>query len=271
VIGGTPEERIHGGLVVGADGRFSAIARAVRAPIVEEANEHTSTVYFAEWEDVGKPRAEAHGGHICTNGRGLDVLFFAMPRGRFSVNTHARADRVDIAGDAERYYLDALRSMPSAAKRLEGARRVTDVVGIKRIGNGYRQATGPGWALVGDALHYTDPVDGQGIYDALIEARLLDDALAHGTLESYGDAVRAATRPMFLATTARLRRELYSEPPVAVIRTLLRWLITDREYQTRFLRYLNRDVPAERWLTPGLAVGAAVRGIARDARGVFTQ
>ncbi len=269
IVGGSPEERISADMVVGADGRFSVIARCVRSPVIEDAPSHTSTVYFAEWEDVAPPPDGMHGAHVCTNGRGLDVLFFAMPGRRFSVNTHARSDRVDIGGDAQRYYLDTIRSMPAAARRLGGARRVTEVVGMKRIGNGYRQASGPGWALVGDALHYKDPVDGQGIYDALLEAKLLDAALANDNLPGYEEAVRAATRPMFLATTERLRRELYDEPPVPVIRTLIRWMMTDPAYQTQFLRYLSRDVPADGWMTPTLAAGAVLRGIGRDARALW--
>lgn len=276
VVGGAPQERIAAGCVVGADGRFSVVARCVRAPVIEEANEHTSTVYYAEWEDVAPTRDGRHGGHVCTTGRGLDVLFFAMPGGRFSVNTHARSDRVDIKGDAQRYYLDTLRSIPECARRLAGARQVTEVVGLKRIENGYRQAGGPGWALVGDALHHKDPVDGQGIYDALLGAKLLDAALASArshdeAVAAYARAVRAATRPMFLATTARLRRELYEEPPVAVIRTLLRWMMGDPQYQTQFLRYLGRDVAADEWMTGGLIAGAVLRGIGRDARALWQR
>ena len=84
----------------------------------------------------------------------------------------------------------------------------------------------------------------------------------------YTAEVQAATHPMFVATTTRLRRELYEEPPVPVIRTLIRWWMTDPEYQSRFLRYLDRDLPADRWLTPGLALGAALRGMGRDVAGM---
>ena len=50
-------------------------------------------------------------------------------------------------------------------------------MGIKRIENGYRQAWGDGWALVGDAAHYKDPSDGQGIYDALLGSKLLAQSI----------------------------------------------------------------------------------------------
>lgn len=273
LLDGPAGERIAGGCVIGADGRFSLIARRVEAPIIEEVA-YTSTVYYANWEGVAPARPGHHGGHVCATGRGLDILFFAISRGRFCVNTHARSDRVDIGGDAQRYYLDTIKAVPGAARRLAGARQVTPVVGIKRIANAYRRASGPGWALVGDALHHKDPADGQGIYDALLSARLLAAALAEvregapwaEAMARYERAVYQATHPMFLATTARLKRELYEEPPVSVIRTVIRWMMTDPAYQRQFLRYLNRDIPADGWLTPGLAAGALLRGLGRDVR-----
>ena len=282
VIGvvGDEDEKILGSCVIGADGRYSLIARQVAAPVVEERNEHVSTVYYADWENVTPTEDGVHGGHLTTNGRGVDVLFFAMPGGRFSVNTHARADRAEVKGDAQEYYLATLNSMPSVARRLKSARQVSRVVGIKRIGNAYRQASGPGWALVGDALHHKDPVDGQGIYDALIEGKLLDAALARflggetlweDAMRGYSEAVRETTRPMYLATTDRLKRELYDEPPVPVIKTAIRWMMSDPTYQTEFLRYLSRDVAPDKWMTPSLIAGALARGLGRDLSSMFRR
>src|SRR5207253_10127623 len=39
---------------------------------------------------------------------------------------------------------------------------------------------GPGWALVGDAGYYKDPVTGHGITDAFRDAELLANAVAAG-------------------------------------------------------------------------------------------
>jgi 2-polyprenyl-6-methoxyphenol hydroxylase-like FAD-dependent oxidoreductase len=55
-----------------------------------------------------------------------------------------------------------------------------------------RQAVGPGWALVGDAGYFKDPLTAHGITDALRDAELLATAWSGGTeaaLASYG-AVR---------------------------------------------------------------------------------
>lgn len=275
--GGDPQE-IRARVVIGADGRFSRVARKAGARIIEEETRHLSTVYCAEWESVAPLRDGMDAAHVQVHvtGRGLDLLCLPMPNGRMLVNTHARADRVVIQGDAQRYYETTIRGVPTLARLLGDARQVTEVVGIKRIGNGYRQASGPGWALVGDAVHYKDPVDGQGIYDALLGARLLATALGpwlsgarswEAAMADYERELHAATHPMFLETISRLRRELYEEPPELIIKTLIRWTMTDSAYQARFLNYLGRTLSPTGWNSPRLIAGAVLRGIWRDLTG----
>jgi len=151
-------------------------------------------------------------------------------------------------------------------------------VGIKKIGNGYRRASGPGWVLSGDAYHYKDPVDGQGIYDALLETKLLDRALApwlsgsrswDDAMATYTREAREATHAMFMTTVGRLKRELYEEPPLPVIKTLLRWTLTDPGYQETFLRVLSRDYPPERLASKRMMGTAVARGIKRDIQGIL--
>ena len=241
VVGGAPgsgrggREEITARCVVGADGRYSLVARRTGAEFCEVCNDHTSTVYFADWEGVTLDEAGDSWAHLYTNARGLDIISFAMPRGRYSINTHARSDKVVIGGDAERYYQETLASQPSFYRHLEGAERVGPVYGIKSIGNAYRQSSGPGWVLCGDAVHHKDAVDAQGIYDALIGTEILSRCLASAlsgetaweeAMADYERELRAATHPMFMSTTGRLKRELYGEPPVAVIKSLIRWRLS---------------------------------------------
>jgi 2-polyprenyl-6-methoxyphenol hydroxylase-like FAD-dependent oxidoreductase len=270
--GGT-DQRITARCVVGADGRFSFVARKVGARVIEEEAECVSTVYFAEWENVAPFREGLNGAHIHTTAKGLDVLFFPMPGDRWSINTHHRADRVVVDGDPMGYYMGVLDSLPDVARRIAGARRISPLVGVKRVGNGYRESSGPGWALAGDAVHYKDPVDGQGIYDALVGARALAGALDSwlagkrswtDAMADYKEGLYAETHAMFLETIGRLRRELYEEPPPFIARTLIRWMMTDPAYQKRFLQFLGRELPAKGWLSKRLVGGAILRGIGRD-------
>jgi flavin-dependent dehydrogenase len=233
-------------------------------------------VHFADWEgiepfdDSGDTLALIH-----ATGRGIDFPHIPMPGGVIGVSVHARADRAEIGGNAEEYYLATLKKYPRVWSRFGRAKMVTPVRGVKKIANRYHQAGGPGWVLVGDALHHKDPVDGQGIYDALVEGKVLAEALLSvregrrtegEALAFYEERVREETHGMFLATMDRLKRELYDEPPEMVIKTLLRWLITDPEYQRRFVLFLYRAIPPEGWLPPSLMRDAAVRGALRDLR-----
>lgn len=274
------QRSIRAKLVVGADGRFSPVARKAGARVVEEFAERTSTVHYASWAGVppsdGDPQPTAH---IYTIARGANALLFPNPEHRTLVCTHLRSDRVQLGGDATRFYLETLERFPSLWRRLQGAQRLSAVVGMRRVSNRYREAGGPGWVLVGDALHHKDPVDSQGIYDALLESKLLAQALLawrageHSWAEAlarYERQVHEQTHGMFLATMERLRRELYVEPPRWLIKTVLRWMLTDEEYKRRFLRFLCRSVPPDDWAKHGLIGRAVLRGLKADLRRWFT-
>jgi 2-polyprenyl-6-methoxyphenol hydroxylase-like FAD-dependent oxidoreductase len=270
--GETPRE-ITARCIIGADGRYSLIARKAGSEIVEDASTYTSTVYFANWKGVKPLHPDYQVGYVHATARGLDALFFAMPNGEWCINTHARSDRVRIDGNPERYYMDTLRSLPRVWKYLEKAERTSNLMGIKQIGNGYRRPSGPGWVLVGDAVHYKDPADGQGIYDALISAKLLDGALDQwlsekasweSAMDSYRRELWNETHAMFIVTTTRIKRELYSEPPMPIVRTLMRWMMTDPQYAETFIRVQGRDRPPESLLSNKLAASAVARSIWRE-------
>lgn len=266
---------LRAAVVVGADGRTSPFARMVGAPITEEAEANLGATWFAIWEGLQLGVAEPPGyAAIHTAMRGLNVLIFPLGPARAFVCVHTRADRVRLDGGAEAFYADRLAALPGVRARLEGATRGSRLLGLKRIGNGFRRAGGPGWALVGDALHYKDPVDAQGFYDALRGGKLLAAEIAlhlggdkpwERAVADYEAAFLAFARPQYEATLARLARELYSEPPDLVIRTLIRWTLTDPLYQDRYMRYLFRDLDPRDW-RPG-AAGVVWRGILRDLRG----
>lgn len=277
--GDGPMETIRARCVVGADGRFSLVGRKVGAKVTEDFPDHTSTVYFADWEGLELAGGGDRPVQVYATGRGTNVMFFPMPGGRVSVCTHMRSDRVDVGGDADGFYKGELQRHGWVQGLLAGARRVGPLFGMKRIGNRYVEAGGPGWVLVGDALHQKDPVDGQGIYDALIAAKLLDEELSPflvgertftAFLDGYRRRVFEATHPMFLATMDRLKRELYEEPPTIVIKTLIRWMLTDPEYQNRFVRFLGRDIAPESWLTPAMMRSYVARGMVRDVRRLWS-
>jgi flavin-dependent dehydrogenase len=71
-----------------------------------------------------------------------------------------------------------------------------------------RKVCGDGWALLGDAAGFADPVTGEGIYYALRSAELLAEAYLSGQPQTY----EARWREDFggdLSRAAQMRRRFY--------------------------------------------------------------
>jgi flavin-dependent dehydrogenase len=57
-----------------------------------------------------------------------------------------------------------------------------------------RRATGPGWALVGDAGYFKDPLTAHGITDALRDAEFLTRAVVDGGPDALAEYERTRDR-----------------------------------------------------------------------------
>lgn len=283
IVGKTPgrdPEEFTADLVVGADGRFSFAARKFGAEIVEESSDYPTAGYQAEWENV-EEYADELPSSVCMYNtmQGMMVLFVPQAQRRYIVCAYMPSQNAKQNGAApQEYYQALLESVPQVWNRLAHARQVGEVEAMRQIENGYREAFGNGWALVGDALHYKDPLDGQGIYDALVESKILGEVIARwktGELSwqqagaEYNRRVLEATHAMFLSTAARVKREVYSIPPKFIVNTLIRWLLTDPNYQAAFLRYIARAIdPSE---VPSMPTAGMIwRGLKRDVRNWLT-
>ncbi|MGZ3457257.1 MAG: NAD(P)/FAD-dependent oxidoreductase [Archangium sp.] len=274
------EQVVNGRCVVGADGRYSLVARQAGARVTEQHTDVETSALYAYWSGYEPYEAEPLGIQIHASGDGFSLIVMPTSQGRAGVVFQGRADRFQAPeGDAQAYYLEGLRRHPSIWRRLAHATQVSPISGIKRIANLYRQAGGPGWVLVGDAFHQKDFIDAQGIYDALLESKLLAAALVEwkqGTLtweqalERYEREAIAATHPMFHATLERLKREVYTDTPPWVAKSVLRWLMTDGEYMRRFSLLVGRRIDPAGWAPPGLLLGALARGLSGDLRRLVT-
>ena len=269
---------LHSDLVVGADGRFSLVARRAGAGERLKHDEHPTSLLYAYWH--GTEFFDTEGPVIHTVvGRepGTGFLLMDSADGSLGVVIEGRSDRMepDSGESAEAFYLRRLRHIPAIWRRLAHARMATPVRGMKRVGNFYRTAGGPGWALAGDALHQKDPLDGQGIYDAVFTARILaTEVLAWRrgerpwaeALRRYDRTVLTETMPMYFQTLASVRQMIYGGSiPEWSLRSLVRWILTDPVLRRANGRMIVRDLPADearpRWRD---IVGAVWRGIRRD-------
>jgi 2-polyprenyl-6-methoxyphenol hydroxylase-like FAD-dependent oxidoreductase len=191
-------ETVQARIVVGADGRRSAVARAVQAAVLRRGRDAAATVYgyFAGIADRGNRWHYATGaaaGVIPTND-GLHVVFAGLPperraRGDLAAGLAAALAEVD----------------PALAAEVGRGRLVGRPLAFAGEPGFLRQAFGPGWALVGDAGYFKDPITAHGITDALRDAELLAGALAADTpaaLAAYQETRDALSLPLFRATDA---------------------------------------------------------------------
>jgi flavin-dependent dehydrogenase len=164
-------ERFHAGarVVVGADGIRSDVAALVAAP-VERQGASASAVTYGYWADLETNgyewnfRPGAASGVIPTND-GLACVFAGAPRER--MRRGAKEALIGVAGD----------SSPELARRLAKASAPREVRFFRGHPGFLRRSWGRGWALVGDAGYFKDPITAHGLTDALRDAELLARAI----------------------------------------------------------------------------------------------
>ncbi len=168
-------------LVVGADGRNSSLARHVGAGLIKRGT-NMSQVAFGYFIGLSQRGYRWHWGESCGGGiiptnDGQACVFVSA--------AHDGPHDLRKARGAEGFARAVEAMMPQMAADLRGAQ----LVGKTRAFGGQvghlREACGNGWALVGDAGYFKDPITAHGITDALRDAQLLADSWARGQLDAY--------------------------------------------------------------------------------------
>jgi 2-polyprenyl-6-methoxyphenol hydroxylase-like FAD-dependent oxidoreductase len=193
--------RVGAGIVIGADGLGSTVARRVGAEPYRTGR-HASSVVFAYYSGLGNDGYHWHYrpgvsvGVIPTND-GLTCVFASAPSRRFREEI-----RLDPAAGFARILSECSADL---AARVAGAERVGPLKGFAGQAGFLRQPWGPGWALVGDAAYFKDPITAHGITDALRDAELLARAVGEGSEEAlagYQEARDAVAVTLFELTDA---------------------------------------------------------------------
>ena len=181
------ESPVTAALVIGADGVRSTVADLIGAKRYHTGRHATGSV-FSYWSNTGIDayhwyyRPGVSVGAIPTNG-GLICLFASVPQDRFKDEI-----RFDIGAGHQRVLMECA---PDLAAVVQGAERTERYRGFAGQVGFFRQSHGPGWALVGDAGYFKDPLTAHGITDALIDAELLALAAAEGSERVLADYQRA--------------------------------------------------------------------------------
>jgi len=169
---GGDQIRAHGWLTIGADGARSLVARDAGAATLRTGVGSGAIVYgywggldVTGYEWFYRPGASA--GLIPTND-GAVCVFAGSSTCRF---------RRELAGDLRAGYLRLLKEVTGADARLGATSPPRRLYAHPGRPSYVRKPWGPGWALVGDAGQFLDPLSTHGMTDALRDAQLLNDAV----------------------------------------------------------------------------------------------
>ncbi|SLN69825.1 2-octaprenyl-6-methoxyphenyl hydroxylase [Roseovarius litorisediminis] len=166
---------VSAALVIGADGRLSSVAREVGATIQNTAPERSAAVY-GYFDGIANEGyrwyfgRNSYAGVIPTNS-GLHCVFAA---------TRPDAFKETFASDPITGMTGLIAQCdPAMAHQLREFRKDGP---LRRFGGALghmRQCVGSGWALVGDAGYFKDPITAHGITDAFVDAHRLAKAFCH--------------------------------------------------------------------------------------------
>jgi 2-polyprenyl-6-methoxyphenol hydroxylase-like FAD-dependent oxidoreductase len=191
---------VRSDIVIGADGRQSTVAQFVNStPTVEGFN--ASGVVFGYFWGLERDGLHWHfaknaaAGVIPTNGG--HCIFAAVPASKFIAT---------FRGDLMRGFLEVLASnFPRLRADIGRTTLVSRLRSFAGATSYLRQCQGAGWALVGDAGYFKDPLTAHGITDALRDAQLLSRGVIDGStrgLEAYQRERDELSLPLMRATDA---------------------------------------------------------------------
>ncbi|WP_079477826.1 NAD(P)/FAD-dependent oxidoreductase [Halobacillus salinus] len=181
------QEQVHSSWVVGADGKHSNIAKWLNASEYETHEPLRPVLYgyYRGIEPLSKPTTEIflHEGRI--------GFYFPMEEGRDCLGLEIHPSEFkEMMKDPKAQFEAMYKELYDMERRMEGAELEGKIIGTKGMPNHFREAYGPGWALVGDAGHSKDPSTGLGINDAFMQSFLLAEALTSEDVEGALEAFR---------------------------------------------------------------------------------
>ncbi len=178
-----PEIDVAAKVVVDASGQSSMIMSRLGLrewdPVLKKA------ALWTYWEGAYRDTGRDEGATIVLAVEGRQGWFWYIPQhdGIVSVGVVAPFQylfRDRDTQDHETIFFQEVAKCPGLKPRLEGAKRVAPFRAAKEYSYRSRQAAGDGWALVGDAFGFLDPLYSSGVLLALRSGELAADAISEG-------------------------------------------------------------------------------------------
>lgn len=215
----------HAPMLIAADGANSRIAKTLagplpkaemevafgyRAPLPRQESAPTVVAFLPGWAGYAWafPRPDHISFGIATSQdafdhQALDALLWRFMAGYYRMRADKSA-RLWVARKKDRPIDEKI----AADLRATAERYAARIPGLSVKSWDTRRACGDGWALLGDAAGFADPVTGEGIYYALRSAELFAETYLEGTPTDYEERWRTDFGAE-LRRAAEMRRRFY--------------------------------------------------------------
>ena len=258
-------EHIRAGLVVGADGRASTVARltGVEEYLVRHPQRAGYWFYFPTpglWRSDRRYRG--FDAAIAWEGDGLRYLFQCDGDVLLMAAAPPAQEARAWGRDYRARTLDYLRRSDLFAPLLAETAPVGKGGGFLGAPSYFRRAVGPGFALVGDAGHAKDFVTGHGMSDAFLGARRLVEAVLQDTplaYERYWRGRDAATVAYHFDAVHQGRVDLND----AFTRAIFGYVRASPDLSRRFGQVLDRQRHPFNLLDARETLGIIAKGVLR--------
>jgi geranylgeranyl reductase family protein len=212
----TSGAEFSGKYLIGADGANSALAKKLagplppaemevafgyRAPLPESSEAATVVAFLPQWVGYAWafPRIDHVSFGIATTQDAFDHEALDRLLWDFMVSYYAGYKRADAGQPVSRVPRNIWKTKDGDAStdqlrnelKQSAERYAARIPGLAPRTWDTRKACGDGWALLGDAAGFADPVTGEGIYYALKSAELFANAYLKGQPEAYERLWRA--------------------------------------------------------------------------------
>jgi flavin-dependent dehydrogenase len=177
------EREVHAKVVVDASGQSSLLLDRLNLrqwdPVLKKA------ALWTYWKGAHRDTGRDEGATVVIQTRGKQGWFWYIPLHDdiLSVGVVASYDYLfknRPGKDLETIYFEEVAACPGVQPRIAKAQRVEQFRAAKEYSYRSKQAAGDGWALVGDAYGFLDPLYSSGVLLALTSGQMAADAIIDG-------------------------------------------------------------------------------------------
>lgn len=210
---GDGESEVGSRVFIDATGQSHFLASKQKLRKIEQHLKHVS--FFTRYKGAERGEGIDEGATVILHTDMGESWFWyiPLPNDEMSVGVVGPVDYMikGRAGDPEQVFQEELAKCVRLQEKLASAERIKPIRATRDFSYHATQAAGDGWALVGDAFGFIDPIYSSGVFLALKSGELVADAV-HEALEA-DDVSRAklsAFEPELRKGIEALRKLVYA-------------------------------------------------------------